>query len=67
MTLCFLNDVVDDIESTRKYISEACIGVLGIQDDCHFTSKDIGYIPFYFQGYGIMCSIFWLLSGILNI
>ena len=40
---------------------EACIGVLGIQDICHFTSRDIGYFPFYFQGYGILCSI----SGIL--
>ena len=40
---------------------EACIGVLGIQDICHFTSRDIGYYPFYFQGYGILCSIFSLL------
>ena len=46
---------------------EACIGVLGIQDICHFTSRDIGYSSFYFQGYGILCSIFWLLLGILNI
>ena len=46
---------------------EACIGVLVIQDICHFTSRDIGYYPFYFQGYGILCSTFWLLSGILNI
>ena len=22
-----------------------CIGVLGIQDICHFTSRDIGYYP----------------------
>ena len=50
-----------------RYITEACIGVLGIQDICHFTSRDIGYYPFYFQGYGILCSIFWLLSGILTI
>ena len=28
---------------------EACIGVIGIQDICHFTSRDIGYYPFYFQ------------------
>ena len=46
---------------------EACMGVLGLQDICHFTSRDIGYYPFYFQGYGILCSIFWFLSGILNI
>ena len=39
------------------FIIEACIGVLGIQDICHFTSRDIGYFPFYFQGYGILCSI----------
>ena len=39
----------------------ACIGVIGIQDICHFTSRDIGYYPFYFQGYRILCSI----SGIL--
>ena len=37
---------------------EACIGVLGIQDSRHFTSRDIGYYPFYFQGYGILGSIF---------
>ena len=48
-------------------INEACIGVLGIQDICLFNSRDIGYYPFYFQGYGILCSIFSLLSGILNI
>ena len=47
--------------------TEACIGVLGIQDICHFTSRDIGYHLFYFQGYGILCSIFSLVSGILNI
>ena len=41
--------------------NEACIGVLGIQDICYFTSRDIGYFPFYFQGYEILCSI----SGIL--
>ena len=40
---------------------EACIGVLGIRDICHFTSRGIGYFPVYFQGYGILCSI----SGIL--
>ena len=45
---------------------EACIGVLGIQDICHFTSRDIGYYPFYFQGYGILGSIFSLLPGILK-
>ena len=48
-------------------IFEACIGVLGIQGICHFTFRDIEYYPFYFQGYGILCSIFSLLSGILNI
>ena len=48
-------------------IREACIGVLGIQDICHFTSRDIGYYPFYFQGYGMLCSIFSVLPGILNI
>ena len=30
-----------------------CIGGLGIQDICYFTSRDIGYYPFYFQGCGI--------------
>ena len=48
------------------YNSEACIGVLGIQDICHFTSRDIGYNPFYFQGYRILCLIFPLLPGILS-
>ena len=42
---------------------EACIGVLGIQDTIHFTSRDMAYYPFYFQGYGKL-SI--LLSEILN-
>ena len=46
---------------------EACIGVLGMQDICHFTSRDIGYCPSNFQGYGILCSIFSLLSGISKI
>ena len=45
----------------------ACIGVLGIQDTFHFTSRDIGYYPFYFQGYWILGSIFSLLPGILRI
>ena len=40
---------------------EAFIGDLGKQDICHFTSRDIGYYPFYFQGCGILCSI----TGIL--
>ena len=47
-------------------MDEAFIGVLGIQDICHFTSRDIGYYPFYFQGYGILGSIFLLLPGILK-
>ena len=25
---------------------------------CHFTSRDMGHYPFYFQRYGILCSIF---------
>ena len=53
--------------SILHYLSEACIGVLGIQDICHFTSRDIGYYSFYFQGYGIIGSIFSLLPGILKI
>ena len=48
-------------------ILEAGIGVLGIQDICHFTSRDIGYYPFYFQVYGVLDSIFLLLPGILKI
>ena len=28
---------------------EACIGTLGVQNIFHFTSKDKGYYPFYFQ------------------
>ena len=53
--------------STHNICFEASIGVLGIQNMCHFTSSNIGYFPFYFQGYGILCSIYGLLSGILNI
>ena len=41
--------------------------VLGIQDICNFTFRDIGYYPFYFQGYGILGSIFSFLPGILKI
>ena len=52
---------------SRTDSNEAFIGVLGIQDICHFTSRDIGYYPFYFQGYGILGSIFLLLPGILKI
>ena len=55
------------LEPMVVLISEACIGVLGIQDICHFTSRDIGYYPSYFQGYGILGSIFSLLPGILKI
>ena len=50
-----------DYEMTSLRTDEACIGVIGIQDICHFTSSDIGYYPFYLQGYRILCSI----SGIL--
>ena len=49
------------------FVSKACIGVLGIQDICHFTLRDIGYYPFYFQKYWILGSIFLLLPGILKI
>ena len=46
------------VSPTHKTLNnEACIGVIGIQDICHFTSRDIGYYPFYFQGYRILCSI----------
>ena len=47
-------------------ILEACIGVIGIQDICHFTSRDIGYYPFYFQGYRILCSISGILCFLLK-
>ena len=43
---------------------ETCIGILGIQDTCHFTSGDrilSVLLP------GISYSIFWSISGILNI
>ena len=33
---------------------------LGVNDICHFTSRDIGYYPFYFSGYRILCSIFFV-------
>ena len=52
---------------SMSWKKEACLGVLGIQDICHFTFRDIGYYPSYFQGYGILDSIFSLLPGILNI
>ena len=48
-------------------IKGAFIGVLEIQDICHFTSRDMRYYPFYFLGYWILCSIVCLLIGILDI
>ena len=42
-------------------INEACIWVLEIPDICHFTSRDIGYYPFYFRRYGILYKIFLFL------
>ena len=48
-------------------MNEACIGVLGLQDICHFTSRDIGYYLLFFKGNGILGSIFSLLPGILKI
>ena len=42
-------------------INEALIGVLGIQDICHFTFRDMGYFSFYFQVYGVLVI---LLQGI---
>ena len=60
-------DVAAKKTEVSSITSEACIGVLGIQDICHFTSRDIGYYPFYFQGYGILGSILPLLPGILKI
>ena len=30
---------------------------------CYFISRDIGYYPFYFQGYGMLCSIFDYFQG----
>ena len=42
-------------------------GVLEIQGISHFTSRDFGYYSVYFHGYGILCSIFVLLLGMLAI
>ena len=33
----------------KNHTNVACIGVLGIQDICHSTSRDVGYYSFYFQ------------------
>ena len=42
--------VDDNIQqSLDLWNTEACIGVLEIWDICHFTSRDMGYMPFYFQ------------------
>ena len=38
------------IRMETHYTCEACIGILGIQDICHSTSRDIGCNS-YFQGY----------------
>ena len=54
---CIVYKVFRDLYSiSHLCINEACIGALGIQIFCHFTSRDIGYFPFYFQGYGILYS-----------
>ena len=66
-THLIVEKLFDNAEHTIFITFEACKRVLGIQDICHFTSRDIGYDQFYFQGYRILCSIFWLLSGTLNI
>ena len=44
--------------SVMSLFNETCIGILAIQDIWHFTSRDMGNFPFYFKGYGILCSIF---------
>ena len=43
-----------------------CIGVLGIQDSCHFSSWDMVLLSRKCHN-GILCSIFLLLSEILDI
>ena len=54
--LASLHICADSLEPLllAKVISEACIGVLGIQGICHFTFRDMGYYAQYFgnfQGY----------------
>ena len=71
--VCFgqLRGNIVGIQYYRGTVSTGCrdffFTILGIQDICHFTSRDIGYYPFYFNGYGILGSIFLLLPGILKI
>ena len=60
----FSSELIEGRQTIRPASSETCIGVLWVQDICHFTSRDMGCIPFYFQGYGILFSIFCLLSEI---
>ena len=62
-----LASLIVEYHSSNKDNIEACMGFLGIQDIYHFTLRDMRYYPFYFQGYGILCSIIWLVLGILNI
>ena len=53
-------------------VSEACIGVLGIQDVCNFTSRDMGYYPFYFQEHDTVFNTlfyiqgYWVISNIIK-
>ena len=35
--------VVNSPEPDETALSKAYIGILGIQDSCHFPSRDIGY------------------------
>ena len=37
-----------------------------MQDICHYTSRDIGYFPFYFQVNSILCSILGTFIRKLN-
>ena len=51
------------VRAFERYISLRDTGYLPF----HFNSRAIGYYQFYFYGYMVLFSIFWLLSGILNI
>ena len=70
--LLFMYNSIRDQPSPppQAITKEACIGVLGIQDICHFTSRDIGYYQCYFQGYCVQyCRYFQgyqLINQLLN-
>ena len=75
---CLLQGIWETIHFTSRNM-EFCVqyfvyfrgyGILrGLNqgDICMFTSRDMVNHPFYFQEYGLLCSIFFQLSGLWDV